>query len=269
MDRLRAQYRIGGDHFPILKYGDSLSLKLNFRIHVLATRLRNMGIKGIQAVSSAITSLLIDYDPFQISVEDLMGEVGRLEQYAERDQEVLYSRLIKIPVVFGDRWTRACAEKFQTPPNLELVAEYNRISVEELIHLHSTTTYWILYLGFNPGHPTFVAIDPAKRISAPKYQFPRTRTPKGTLAMGGILYGIYSLESPGGFQMLGRTPLLLYDLKHRNPVFEKDFILFKPGDRINFERITHREYLDIERNFSSFRYAIEEEDFVVSQFFDE
>jgi allophanate hydrolase subunit 1 len=141
------------------------------------------------------------------------------------------------------------------------------MSVEELVRIHSHTTFWVLFLGFTI--PVFVPIDPTKRITAPKYRAPRTLTPVGTVGIGGITNCIYSVESPGGYQMLGRTPLLVYDLEHRNPIFEREIVLFKPGDRIVFEPINHEDYLAIERNLSIYHYQIEEEDWTVSCFLNE
>ena len=263
---MKVQYRVAGDRFLIVKYGDSFDLKLNFETLILADRLRRMGIRGIQGITSAISSLMIRYDPFQISAEDLIQGLRREESGETTEKEVLRSRLIRMPLVYGDRWTRACAEKFQVPPNLEFVAEHNHMTVDELVRAHSSCTFWILFIGFTPGLPVFVPIDPKKRISAPKYQTPRTWTPVGTLGIGGITNCIYSIESPGGYQMYGRTPLLIYDLERTNPVFEKEIVLFRPGDRILFEPITHDEYLAIEKNFSSYKYQIEEATWTVSQF---
>ena len=266
---MEAQYRIAGDHLLVVKYGESFSLRLNFRVLILAERLRMIRINGVRGVTSAINSLMIDYDPFRISAQDLMREVGRVGEDWEGDKKVLRSRLIHVPIVYGDRWTRGCAEHFHVPPNLEFVAEHNRMSVEELVHIHSTSTFWVLYIGFAPGVPAFVPIDPAQRITAPKYKVPRTWTPQGTIGIGGILNSYYVMDTPGGFQMLGRTPLLAYDLERRNPIFEEDIILFRRSDRIAFEPITHEEYLDIEGNFSSYQYQIEEQDWTISQFPDE
>lgn len=266
---MKAQYRVAGVRGLMVQYGGNIfSLKLNFKTHLLADRLRGAGIRGVQWISHASNSLLIDFDPSQISADDLIRDVRRLEESGEGDREVLRSRLIRIPLVYGDRWTRACAEKFGVAPNLESVAEYNGMSIEELVHIHSTTTFWVLYVGFTPGLTIFVPIDPAKRITAPKDTIPRTWTPDRTLAIGGILNSIYSVESPGGYQMLGRTPLLVYDLERRNPIFERDIVLFKPSDRIIFEPITHEEYLAIERDFSSYQYQIEEEDWTIDRFLD-
>jgi urea carboxylase len=266
---MEAQYRIAGDHFLIVKYGESFSLKVNFRVLILTERLKMMRIKGVRGFTSAINSLMIDYDPLRISAQDLMGEMRRLGDDEGEDKRVLRSRLIRIPIVYGDRWTRDCAEEFHVPPNLEFVAEHNGMSVEELVRMHSTSTFWILFIGFSPGLSVFVPIDPDKRITAPKYEVPRTWTPVGTIGIGGILNCFYVVKNPGGFQMIGRTPLLAYDLERRNPIFEEDITLFRRSDRIVFEPITHEEFLDIEENFSSYQYQIEEEDWTITQFPDE
>ena len=264
MDSMKTRYRIAGDHFLVFNYGDSFSLRNSFKIIVLCDRLRKTECKGIRGISSSINSLMIDYDPFEIATDDLIWEVRKLEDQTNHEKEVLSARVIQMPIVYGDQWTRSCAKEFQAPPNLEFVSEYNKMGVDELIQMHTSSTYRVIYIGFTPGLPCFVPIDPSSRITAPKYKIPRTRTPKGTLGIGGILQCIYSLESPGGYQMLGRTPLLIYDLKRSNPIFEDDIILFRPGDRIVFFSINHAEYHAIERNFSSYTYQIQEEDWTLN-----
>jgi urea carboxylase len=261
---MKTRYRIAGDHFLVVNYGSSFSLRNSFNVIVLCDRLRKMECRGIRGISSSINSLMIDYDPFEIATDDLIQEVRKLEDETQQEKEVLASRVIRMPVVYGDQWTRSCAQEFQASPNLDFVAEYNKMSVDELIQMHASSSYRVIYIGFTPGLPSFVPIDPSSRITAPKYKVPRTRTPKGTLGIGGILQCIYPLESPGGYQMLGRTPLLIYDLKRSNPIFKDDIILFRPGDRIAFFSISHADYQAIERNFSSYAYQIENEDWTLN-----
>ena len=263
MDSIKTRYRIAGDHFLVVNCGDSFSLRNSFKIIVLCDQLRKIECRGIRGISSSINSLMIDYDPFEIATADLIQEVRKLEGLTNHRKEVLSVRAIQMPVLYGDQWTRSCAKNFQVPPNLEFVSEYNKMGVAELIQMHTSSTYRVIYIGFTPGLPCFVPIEPASRITAPKYKIPRTRTPKGTLGIGGILQCIYPLESPGGYQMLGRTPLLIYDLKRSNPVFEDDIILFRPGDKIFFFSINHAEYQAIERNLSTYAYQIQEEDWTL------
>jgi len=263
---MNSRYRIAGDHFLIVKYGERLSLRVNFKVIILCDLLRKRQIRGIRGISSSINSMMVDYDPFRISIDDLILEIQGLEDREGPDLRTLPSRLIRIPVVYGDPWTRACAEEFHASPNLEFVAAYNRMSPEELVKWHLACVFWVLYIGFTPGLPSFVPMNSVKGVSAPKYRVPRTLTPRGTLGIGGILQCLYPLSSPGGYQMLGRTPLAIYDLKQRNRVFEDDIVLFRPGDRIVFEAISHKEFLAIERNLATYRYQIVEEEWSLSRF---
>jgi len=259
-------HRVAGDHFLIFKYGDGLSLQLNFRTLMLVQTLRERRIKGIRGISSSINSLMLDYDPRLVSVDELIREVDLLGSGEEVEKARLRSRLVHVPVVYGDRWTRACAEAFHSLPNLEFVAEQNGLSVDELVQMHQACVYWVLYIGFTPGLPSFVPINPAKSISVPKYEAPRTRTPRGTLGIGGILQCLYPLDSPGGYYMLGRTPLRICDPARRNPVFKKDIVLFRPGDRLVFEPIGHEEFRAIEKNLETYPYRVEEEDWTLNRF---
>jgi len=260
---MKTRYRIAGDHFLVVNYGNSFIIRNTFNVLVLCDRLRKIGCRGIRGISSSINSLMIDYDPFEIATDDLIQEVRKLEAKTNQEKLAISSRVIRMPIVYGDQWTRSCAKDFQAPPNLEFVAEYNKMGVDELVQMHTLNSYRVVYIGFAPGLPCFVPINPSSRITAPKYKVPRTRTPKGTLGIGGILQCIYPIESPGGYQMLGRTPLLIYDLKRSNPIFRDDIILFRPGDRITFFSINHEEYQAIERNISSYLYQIQEEDWTL------
>ena len=266
MDEPMVTYRIAGDQFLIVKLGEVFNLKTNFSVITLSERLRELNITGIRGVSSSVNAMMIHYDPLIISLDDLKSYVQQLTSINHTDNEILRSRLIRIPVVYGDQWTRDCAAEFNTSPNLDYVASLNGMSVNELIEMHQSCTYWVAYTGFLPGLPSFVSIDPEKRISAPKYDTPRTRTPEGTLAIGGILQCIYPMDSPGGYQMLGRTPLPIYDVNRGNPVFESDIVVFRPGDRIAFEAITHEEFIAIENDIKNYEYDITVDEWSMSNF---
>ncbi|MGD9241017.1 MAG: allophanate hydrolase subunit 1 [Desulfobacterales bacterium] len=259
-------YRIAGDQFLIVKFGEVFSLKTNFTVITLCERLRKLNIGGIRGVSTSVNAMMIHYDPFTITQDDLKSHIQRLTSMGDPEKEILRSRLFRIPVVYGDRWTQDCAADFNVSPNLDFVAALNEMSVPELIEMHQSCTHWVAYIGFLPGLASFVPIDPEKRISAHKYDIPRTRTPQGTLGIGGILQCIYPMDSPGGYQMLGRTPLPIYDLNRCNPIFAADIVLFRPGDRISFYAISHEEFTAIEDDIGRYEYDITVEDWTINDF---
>lgn len=269
MDENRINYRIAGDQFLIAKLGEEFCLRTNFRVITLCERLRAMNKNGIRGVSNSVNAMMIHFDPFVTTVDELKTIVEQLALASDPENERLRSRLIRIPIVYEDKWTRACAADFDAGPDLDYVAELNHMSVPQLIEMHQSCTFWVVYTGFSPGLASFVPIDPDKRISAPKYDIPRTRTPKGTLGIGGILQCIYPLENPGGYQMLGRTPLPIYDIQRRNPVFAKEIVLFGPGDRVMFHAISHEEYAAIENDIKNYPYDVQVEDWTLDDFPDE
>ena len=102
------------------------------------------------------------------------------------------------------------------------------------MRVHSGTEYWVASLGFWPGLPFMMALDPRSRLTAPKYNPPRTWTPQGTIGMGGAATAIYPVATPGGYQIFARIPVPIWDTKRRFPEFEKSICLFQPGDRVKF-----------------------------------
>jgi len=261
--------RIAGDHFVLFKYGERLSLKENFKAALICKRLQELKPKGIVGVSNSINSVMIDYDPEQVSIEQLTEITEELYSSTSFEEEVLLSRLWYVPVLYGDPWTLSCALEFHGKSDIAFVAEFNNMSTEELVQAHSQSMYWVLYNGFTPGLPSFVSIDPKGRLTAPKYTIPRTHTPVGTVGIGGVLQCIYSLESPGGYQMLGRTPLPIFDIRgESNPVFKRQIAVFSPGDRIIFVPIDLEEYRAIRENLEKYTYRFEEEYWSIHAFED-
>ncbi len=135
------------------------------------------------------------------------------------------AKIITIPVCYED-------EEFA--PDLEKVALHAKLSKEEVIKLHSSSDYLIYMMGFLPGFPYLGGMD--ERLATPRLETPRTKIPAGSLAIGGVQTGLYPVESPGGWNIIGRTPVKLFDLKR------KPFFLYEAGDRIRFEPITREEF---------------------------
>jgi inhibitor of KinA len=119
---------------------------------------------------------------------------------------------------------------------LDAVAEINRISIEEVVRVHTETQFRVYLLGFMPGFP-YCGIVPAK-IRAPRLPSPRTRIPAGSVGIAGAQTGIYPMESPGGWRLIGRTPLALFDPK----ASEEARFRFAPGDSIEFYSISEEDF---------------------------
>ena len=128
------------------------------------------------------------------------------------------------------------------------------------MRVHSGTEYWVASLGFWPGLPFTMPLDPRCKLSAPKYNPPRTWTPRGTVGMGGSSTAIYPDRLPGGYQIFGRTPVPIWDPEKRFSVFKDSICLFRPGDRIKFDPCTYEEFDEIERKVEegSYQYNVME-----------
>ena len=190
-----------------------------------------------------------------------MSEVTRLHGSAGAADELeLDSRLFYVPILYFDPWTEACvndyrakvADKVQDP---ELLCQLNSLSGRaELKRVHSGTEYWVAALGFWPGLCSLMPLDPRHRLIAPKYNPPRTWTPKGTIGHGGAITCIYPDQTPGGYQIFARTPMPIWDREQRLAAFKDSLALFKAGDRVRFVPIDREEWDEIDAKVSEGTY---------------
>ena len=239
----------GGDRYLLIEFGDEMNLELNFMAHGLANAINEYKLKGIIETAPCFASMLIHYEPDDISFGDLREEMHRLIGSMGSSAGLeLNSRLFYFPTVYLDPWTRECVAEYvakiahkKTDP--EFIAALNGLEdVRQFVRVHSGTEYWVASLGFWPGLPFMMALDPRCKLTAPKYNPPRTWTPKGTVGMGGASTAIYPEMLPGGYQIFARTPVPIWDPKRRFPVFEKSICLFQPGDRVKFVACTVEEF---------------------------
>ena len=153
-----------------------------------------------------------------------------------------------VPVLYFDPWTTACVDDYRSKvsdkiPDPDLLCELNHLADRrELIRRHSGTEYWVAALGFWPGLCSLMPLDPTHQLIAPKYNPPRTWTPKGTIGIGGAITCIYPDQTPGGYQIFARTPMPIWDREQRLPAFRDDLALFRAGDRVRFIPIDREEW---------------------------
>ena len=209
-------------------------------------------IKNVLRQSSFLT-MLVHYDPDAISFKDLAKEMTSLiGSLGPSDDIELDSRLFYFPTCYLDPWTKAavddyCAKITKKKWDPEFVAELNGLKdVHQFVRVHSGTEYWVASLGFWPGLPFMMALDPRCVITAPKYNPPRTWTPQGTVGMGGASTAIYPVATPGGYQIFARIPVPIWDTEKRFPQFEKSICLFQPGDRVKFVPVSPQEFEEVE-----------------------
>jgi urea carboxylase len=245
-----------GDLYLTVEFGDELDLLLNFRVIALDAALKAEPIAGISETIPTNRSLGIVYDPYVIAREPLTQRIMALARGLGEMAE-LPSRQVTIPIWYNDPWSLECAEAHGFKNNLEFMAEINRCSVEEIIAAHCGTEWWVSAVGFQPATYQALPLDPAYRVSAPKYPRPRKSTPERIVCQAGKITSFYPVVSPGGYQLLGRTPIDLYDPRQRNAAFKDGPVLPRVADRHHYLPIDEAAYWDIRRRCEAGDYVYE------------
>jgi urea carboxylase len=264
-----AMYRPLGDLYLTVEFGDELDLLLNFRVIALDAALKQNAIAGITETIPTNRSLGVVYDPFAISYDSAVASIREIERQTSTISE-LASRLFTIPIWYDDPWSRECAKAHGFKNNLEYMAEINDCSVETVIQRHAGTQWWVSAVGFQPATYQALPLDPSFKLSAPKYPRPRKTTPDRIVCQAGKITSFYPVVSPGGYQLLGRTPIDLYDPQQRNPVFKDGPVLPRVGDRHLYQPIDESTYWRIraECDAGTYRYEILEETYRLQGYLD-
>jgi len=238
-----------GDKYMLIEFGNVMNLELNFTAQNLAKAIKDNKIKGVYETSPCFASMLVHYEPEEIKFNDLKNELKSLvDSLGPSDDIEINSRIFSFPTVYLDKWTKECVEDYSNKiakkkPDPELITELNNLeSTAQFVRVHSGTEYWVSAIGFWPGLPFMMALDPRCKLTVPKYNPPRTWTPKGTVGMGGASTSIYPDRLPGGYQIFGIIPVPIWDTKKSFPVFENNICLFQPGDRVKFVPTTYEEF---------------------------
>jgi len=239
----------GGDKYMLIEFGNVMDLELNFTAQNLAQAIQDHKVTGVYETAPCFASMLVHYEPEEIKFNDLKNEMKSLiDSLGPTDDIEINSRIFSFPTVYLDKWTQECIEDYSNKivkkkPDPELITEVNNLeSTDQFVRVHSGTEYWVAAIGFWPGLPFMMALDPRCKLTVPKYNPPRTWTPKGTVGMGGSSTSIYPDRLPGGYQIFGIIPVPIWDTKKSFPVFENNICLFKPGDRVKFVPTTYEEF---------------------------
>ncbi len=221
------RFLIAGDSSLCAEFGNEISKEINAQIRAFNILLKESGIAGIVETIPTYRSLLIQYDPGVISYKSLEGKLKKL--LARLDSvEIPPSEVLEVPVLYGGE---------EMGPDLKFVAENAKMSEEEVIKLHSEPEYLIYMLGFTPGFTYLGGLNDA--IETPRLKTPRVKIPAGSVGIAGKQTGVYPIDSPGGWQLIGRTPLKMYDADREKPILPEagQYIKFVPIDRAEFDRI--------------------------------
>lgn len=204
-----------GDAALIVQFAERIDPEINARAIAMAEALRALPLPGLLDVVPTFRSVAIYFDPLQTERDRLVERLRALasvEPQPVREAEAL----IRIPVRYGGEFG----------PDLADVAQFASASESDVVALHTSVTYRVFMLGFLPGFAYLGTVD--ARIAAPRRATPRTNVPAGSVAIAGSQTGIYPSDTPGGWQIVGRTPVKLFDLARPEPC------LLKAGDTVQF-----------------------------------
>ena len=231
------KFYIEGDSSILIVFGDAISARTNQRIAATVRLIREQKIEGIVDMIPAFVSLLINYNPLVISYDSLRE---RLEAILQMKTESLDTvrRVFEIPVCYGGEYG----------PDLGIIAKNAGLSEREVIDIHTSCDYLIYMLGFLPGFCYLGGLD--ERIHTPRLKTPRLKIPAGSVGIGGSQTGIYPMESPGGWNLMGMTPVRTYDPERDVP------ILVQAGDYIRFVEIDEAEFSRINKAVKAGEYKV-------------
>jgi KipI family sensor histidine kinase inhibitor len=207
-----------GDRSLLVELGETIAPDVNRRVQELMLQLQQARLPGVREFAPGYRSLLVVFDPLTLSPAELKA---RITDVAGRPASagLPQAKLLTVPVFYGGEYG----------PDLEGVAGHLGISTDEVIRLHTETMYRVYMIGFTPGYPYMGELPAA--LAVPRRSTPRTRVPKGSVGIAQRQTGIYSVESPGGWQIIGWTPIELFDPTRQLPS------LLEMGDRVKFEAV--------------------------------
>lgn len=219
-----------GDSGIVVKIGEGIDRKTHEKVMALSGYLEEHPFEGMIEIVPGFTTVAVFYDPIRLfnlgatfPYEWVLTKLkGIVSQFS--NGKVKEARRMEIPVCYGGEFG----------PDLSEVANHNGLTPDEVIRIHSEAEYLVYMIGFAPGFPYLGGMD--KRIITPRRRSPRLAIPEGAVGIGGEQTGIYPIESPGGWQLIGQTPLSLFQSREDSPS------LLRAGDIVRFRPITREEY---------------------------
>lgn len=233
-----ARYLLFGDSALLIEFGDVISLEVNSKVIALSEKISKSEIQGVEELVPTYRSLLIRYNPLRITYEHLVFRIKDIEKTLTGLTTEVKSRKIIIPVVYGGEYG----------PDLTYVAKYHGLTEEQVIKLHSEREYRVYMIGFVAGFPYLGEV--TDEIATPRLETPRLKVPVGSVGIAEKQTGIYPCEAPGGWRIIGKTPLRLFNPLQQPPV------LLKPGDNVKFKPIPEKEFQTVEKAVLNGTYSL-------------
>jgi KipI family sensor histidine kinase inhibitor len=218
-----SRFLLTGDRGLLLEFGDEISAEVNEKVRRMTLAIQAESIEGMIETVPTYRSLLVLYNPLILPADELKKRLIRLEEELKQTS-FPDPKLTKIPILYGGAYG----------PDLEGVATHLQISPEEVVRLHCSKPYFIYMIGFMPGFPYMGELPDT--LITPRLKTPRLSVPAGSVAIAQKQTGIYPMESPGGWQIIGRTPIKLFDPEKDPPA------LLQMGDLVQFYPITEKEF---------------------------
>ena len=226
-----------GDKAILVEFGSTIDPKINQKVRHLMIAIQRANIAGIIETVPSYSTLLIYYNPLQIEPDHLREILHNLVQL--KIEKAYYQPFtVEIPTVYGGEYG----------PDLEFIASTNNLRVNDVIQIHTSASYLTYMLGFIPGFPYLGGMSPW--IAAPRLDTPRNKIPAGSIGIAETQTGIYPSDSPGGWRIIGRTPVKLFDPMNEPPA------LLHAGDYLTFVSITPEEFKEISEAVKQGTYVV-------------
>jgi inhibitor of KinA len=226
-----------GDCAITITFGNKIDERIHQQIQQFLHLFRRSKVVGVFECVPAYTSISIFYDPTMITYSQLEKKV-LLTYKSALEVSQIDSIVYKIPVFYGGK----------TGPDLRFIADYHKMSEQEVINLHANKEYLIHMIGFVPGFPYLGGL--SHNIAAPRLEKPRPKIAAGSVGIGGNQTGIYPAEVPSGWRIIGITPLRLFDIENENPS------LLSAGNYVTFQPVDYEEFLSLKERVAAKKYEI-------------
>ncbi len=236
----RPRFFPAGDLALVAELGDAINPEINRRVRSLTDALEQGSIPGVFDFLPTYRSVLVYYDPLLTTSGEVEVSIERLLENAEAT-DTGKRHVVHIPTLYAG----------EMGPDIAFVAEHSGLDEQEVVEIHSSSDYLVYMMGFAPGFAYLGGLD--ERLATPRLQSPRTEIPPGAVGIAETQTGVYPVASPGGWQLIGRTPVKLFDPARERPV------LLSAGDYVRFVPLESRQaYDDILKQVESGEYQVTE-----------